>query len=144
MLDEPASYLTLQRGTPVVDRFGTTVGSVERVLTLSGPFFDGLIVSTSVGSRFVDAPEVRRITSQKVDLSITCADCEAPGLTSPVGVPAARWDRTEITEQDRREVTKALKNAYVQGLLDAHELGDRFEAMYGATTFTELDQLIPE
>jgi hypothetical protein len=144
VLDEPVSYLTLQRGTPVVDRFGTTVGPVERVLTLSGPFFDGLIVGTSVGSRFIDAPEVRRITAQKVDLSITCADCEAPGLTSPVGVPAARWGRTEITEEDRREVTEALKQAYVQGLLDAHELGDRFEAIYDATTFAELDRLIPQ
>jgi hypothetical protein len=125
---EPASYLTLERGAPVVDRFGAPVGRVERVLTLSGPFFDGLIVSTRAGSRFVDAPEVRRIQTNMVELSITCADCEAPGLTSPVGVPAARWGRTESTETDRREAIEALKYAYVHDRLTAHELGDRFEA----------------
>jgi len=58
-LREPASYLTLEPGTPVVDRFGEAVGAVERVLTLTGPFFDGIIVKTRAGSRFVDAPEVR-------------------------------------------------------------------------------------
>jgi hypothetical protein len=142
---EPASYLTLERGTPVVDRFGAPVGHVERVLTLSGsgPFFDGLVVSTRAGSRFVDAPEVRLIRSDVVELAITCADCEARGLTSPVGVPAARWGRTEITDDDRREAIEALKYAYVQDRLTAHELGDRFEAVYDATTLDELQRLIP-
>jgi hypothetical protein len=141
---EPASYLTLAPGTEVVDRFGAHVGHVERVLTLSGPFFDGLIVSTRVGSRFVDAPEVRRIETDRVELSITCADCEAPGLTSPVDVPAARWGRTEITDADRRETIEALEYAYVHDRLTAHELGDRFEAVYRVATLDELEQLIPE
>ncbi|MEA2271679.1 MAG: hypothetical protein QOI98_387 [Solirubrobacteraceae bacterium] len=143
MSDHPASYLTLERGTPVVDRFGAPVGHVERVLTLSGPFFDGLIVSTRAGSRFVDAPEVRRIETDAVSLSITCADCEAPGLTSPVGVPAARWGRTAITDVDRREVIEALKFAYVNDSLTAHELGDRCEAAYTVATLDELDRLLP-
>ena len=144
MPGEPASYLTLERGTPVVDRFGAHVGHVERVLTLTGPFFDGLIVSTQAGSRFVDAPEVRRIESDVVELSITCADCEAPGLTSPVGVAAARWGRTEITDDDRREAIEALKAAYVSDRLTAHELGDRFEEVYTAPTLEALERLIPE
>lgn len=136
--------MTLESGTPVVDRFGEPVGHVERVLTLTGPFFDGLIVKTRAGSRFIDAPEVRKIRTDLVELSITCADCEATGLTSPVGVPAARYGRTEMTEADRREAIEALKYSYVNDRLTAHELGDRFEAVYEAKTLDELDRLIPD
>jgi hypothetical protein len=141
---EPASYLTLERGTPVFDRFGAPVGHVERVLTLTGPYFDGLIVSTRAGSRFVDAPEVHGIRTDRVDLSITCEDCEAPGITSSVGVPTARWDRTTIDDADRREVIEALKAAYVADRLDAHGLADRFEAVYTAETFDDLQRLLPD
>jgi len=144
MDEQPASYLTLERGTSVVDRFGAPVGKVERVLTLSGPFFDGLIVSTRAGSRFVDAPEVRRIRASVVELAITCADCEAPGITSPVGVPAARSGRVEATDEDRRELIAALKAAYVDDRLTAHELGDRFEEAYERRTLDELQSLLPD
>ncbi len=51
----PASYLTLERGTRVVDRFGQTVGFVRRVLIAEGSHFDGIVVDTSAGRRFVDA-----------------------------------------------------------------------------------------
>ena len=144
MADGPASYLTLQRGTQVVDRFGAPVGPVERVLTLSGPFFDGLVVSTRAGKRFVDAPEVRRIESDRVELSITCDDCEAPGLTTYVGVPVARPPRNDIGDADRREAIDALKYADVHGRLTVEELGDRCEAVYTVTTPGELERLLPE
>jgi hypothetical protein len=143
-LSEPASYLTLEPGTPVIDRFGESVGAVERVLTLTGPYFDGIIVKTRAGSRFVDAPEVRRIYTDVVELSITCADCEAPGLTTVDGVPEAAWGRTELTEEDVHEAVDALKRAYVDDRLSAHELGDRCEAAYNATTLDELQRLIPD
>jgi hypothetical protein len=141
---EPASYLTVERGTQVVDRFGAPVGRVERVLTLTGPFFDGLIVSTRAGSRFVDAPEVHRIYTDVVELSITCADCESPGLTTVDGVPEAVWGRTQTTDDDVREAIEALKRAYVNDRLTAHELGDRCEAAYRATTLGELQRLMPD
>jgi Domain of unknown function (DUF1707) len=142
--NEPASYLTLARGTPVVDRFGAPVGSVERVLTVGAEHFDGIVVKTRVGSRFVDAPEVRRIGTELVDLSITCSDCEAPGLTTVNGLPQARWGRTEMTDDDVRETIDALKRAYVGDRLDAHQLGDRCEAAYEAKTLDELQQLVPD
>ena len=144
MSHEPASYLTLAAGTPVVDCFGAPIGRVERVLTLTGPYFDGLIVTTRAGSRFVDAPEVRRIRSDIVELSITCGDCEAPGLSTIDGVPAARSGRTEITEDDIHEAVEALKRAYVDDRISAHELGDRFEAAYDAKTMEQLQQLVPD
>ena len=142
--NEPASFLTLEPGTPVIDRFGTHVGHVERVLTLTGSFFDGLVVATRAGSRFIDAPEVRHIRNDVVELSITCADCEDPGLTSPVGVPAARWGRVEVTDADIREVIEGLKYAYVNDRLTAHELGDRFEAAYSCATLDDLQRLLPD
>jgi hypothetical protein len=143
-LSEPASYLTLERGTPVVDCFGAPVGRVERVLTLTGSYFDGLIVKTRAGSRFVDAPEVHRITTDAVELSITCEDCEAPGLTTVDGVREARYGRRELDDADIREAIEALKRAYVADRLTAHELGDRFEAAYEAKTLEDLQQLIPD
>jgi hypothetical protein len=45
-----------------VDRFGQPVGAVKRTLVLEGGGFDGIIVETDAGKRFVDAPEVRRIS----------------------------------------------------------------------------------
>lgn len=69
-----ASYLTLRRGTDVFDRFDAHVGRVKRVLTQAGDFFDGLIIETDAGARFVDAPEVAR-----VELSIARSDVECPG-----------------------------------------------------------------
>ena len=59
---QPTSYLTLPAGTRVVDRFGQRIGRVARVSLHDGGNLDGIIVSTDLGARFVDAPEVRRIS----------------------------------------------------------------------------------
>ena len=50
----PTSYLTLSRGTAVVDRFGQDVVTVDRVLVHAEGSFDGTIVRTRAGNRFVD------------------------------------------------------------------------------------------
>ena len=97
---QPASYLTLPPRTPVVDRFGQRIGRVERVLLHAGGNFDGIIVSTAVGTRFVDAPEVRRISRRPVALGIAEADVKSPSAdrnASRGGVPAVRWDRGFIS-----------------------------------------------
>jgi hypothetical protein len=131
--DGPCSYLTLERGTRVIDRFGAEVGHVDRVLTLAGPFFDGIVVTTPAGSRFVDAPEVRRIELRLVHLSNTLDD-----------VVERRLSHREVTDADRREVVDSLKLAYVGDLLTADELGDRIELAYEATTSAALEALLPE
>ncbi|MCW2989427.1 MAG: hypothetical protein JWM73_21 [Solirubrobacterales bacterium] len=141
--DGPASYLTLEPGTPVVDRFGAAVGAVERVLTLNGPGFDGLVLDTPRGKRFVDAPEVRRIDCDEVALAITCADVEDPGAPRSHGVIAARHGRTDVTDADRQETVDALKRAYVDDRLTATELGDRIEAAYEVTSLEGLEALVP-
>jgi hypothetical protein len=144
--DEPiaASYLTLERGTAVFDRFDAHVGRVKRVLTEAGDFFDGLIIETDVGARFVDAPEVARITPGLVELSIARSDVECPGPRGVYGVTPARWGRKHVTDDDRLEVVEALKAGYCADMLEADELGERVEAAYTVGTLEELQRLLPE
>jgi hypothetical protein len=55
----------------VVTRDGVDAGRVVRVLENDREqIFDGLDLDTPHGPRFVDAPEVQRITSVRVELSI--------------------------------------------------------------------------
>jgi len=68
-------YQALPRGVPVHTADGERLGTVHRVLDNAREhIFDGIIVSTPDGRRFVDAPEVARITDQRVTLTI---DAEA-------------------------------------------------------------------
>jgi hypothetical protein len=144
--DEPiaASYLTLRRGTDVFDRFDAHVGRVKRVLTEAGAWFDGLIIETGAGARFVDAPEVARITPARVELSIARSDVECPGPRGVYGATPARWGRTDATDDDRLEVVEALKAAYCADVLGADELGERVEAAYTVSSLDQLQRLLPE
>lgn len=139
--DQPTSFLTLKRGTRVVDRFGEAVGKVDRVLLLDGCGFDGIVVRTGAGRRFVDAPEVRRISGGAVALGITCSDVERPGPDSRRidGIPVARHDRSEVTEADRDAAINALKRAYVADVLSTEELGRRVAIAHLAETLDEID-----
>jgi hypothetical protein len=70
-LDEPIGYLVLPRGTPVVTSDGVTVGKVHKVQHHARErIFDGLVVQSDDGRRFVDAPEVGHLTRRQVDLLI--------------------------------------------------------------------------
>jgi hypothetical protein len=65
------SYKVLEPGIPVVDRDGAHVGTVRRVLENPAEhIFDGLVVDTPAGERFVDAPEVARIAERRVTLTL--------------------------------------------------------------------------
>ena len=68
-------YKALPRGVPVQTSDGVELGTVHRVLdNVREHIFDGIIVNTKQGRRFVDAPEVARITASRVTLAI---DAEA-------------------------------------------------------------------
>ena len=137
---QPVSFLTLERGTPVVDRYGRPVGEVVKVLVHSCGSFDGIIVRTRAGRRFVDAPEVRRVSRGAVTLGVAAADVEEPGASGlRHGVPMARHDRTAVTEADRDAAIEALKAAYVADELSAEELGDRVAGVHLAETLTQID-----
>jgi hypothetical protein len=71
----PISYLALQKGTPVESSDGQPVGTVKRVLDVRAKnIFDGVVVKTPNGDRFVDAPEVDRLYENLMVLKI---DAEA-------------------------------------------------------------------
>ena len=68
-------YKVLPRGTPVISSDGEQVGTVLRVLDNAREnIFDGIVIRTRDGRRFVDAPEVARITDRRVTLTIDGAE----------------------------------------------------------------------
>jgi hypothetical protein len=73
--DGPAiSYKVLARGTPIHASDGTRVGTTERVLENEREqIFDGIVMRVDGGDRWVDAPEVARITERRVTLTIDAA-----------------------------------------------------------------------
>jgi hypothetical protein len=100
----PISYLTLAEGTPVVTSDGRRIGTVHHVLAVpEDDIFDGLIVDTADGMRFVDAPLVDTIYEREVRLGI---DSDAARtLPEPSENPAA----LEATPDDIPESNLTLK-----------------------------------
>ena len=71
------SYKVLPRGTPVRSCDGIELGTVRRTEEARREhIFDGIVVDTPVGKRFVDAPEVARIAERGV--TVTFSAEEAP------------------------------------------------------------------
>jgi sporulation protein YlmC with PRC-barrel domain len=69
--DQAISYKALQRGVEVLTADGAAIGTVDQVLeNVRENIFDGIVVRSAEGKRFVDAPEVQRITTAAVTLSI--------------------------------------------------------------------------
>ena len=87
--DHQISYQALPRGVPVHASDGARIGTVYRVLDNAREhIFDGIVVRTPDGRRFVDAPEVAHITSRRVTLTITAAEA-ADHLTQHRGTLGA-------------------------------------------------------
>jgi hypothetical protein len=71
-------YQALPRGVPVVTSDGVELGKVHRVQDNAREhIFDGIVVATSDGRVFVDAPEVARITARRVTLTIDAEEAKA-------------------------------------------------------------------
>src|ERR671919_2370508 len=71
-------YKVLRRGTPVRSSDGVEIGTVRRVQDNAREhIFDGIVIDTPDGQRFVDAPEVARIFERAVVLTITAAEAAA-------------------------------------------------------------------
>ncbi len=91
-------YKALPRGVPVVTSEGIEIGTVQRVLDNAREhIFDGIVVATRDGRRFVDAPEVARITERRVTLTITAREAqdlpEYGGVRASIGTRAQRAGR---------------------------------------------------
>ena len=98
----PIAYTALERGVAVHAADGAKVGTVHRVQDNEREhIFDGIVIATPTGRRFVDAPEVARIAEHRVTLTITAAEvAELPedrglrgALETSARRTAARWRR---------------------------------------------------
>ena len=94
--DHQIGYQALPRGVPVHASDGARIGKVHRVLDNAREhIFDGIVVDTGDGRRFVDAPEVARITRSRVTLTLDAAEAaELPPARGVLGNLQARAERT--------------------------------------------------
>jgi hypothetical protein len=71
------SYKVLRRGTAVNSADGVQIGTVRRTQEARREnIFDGIVIDTPKGTRFVDAPEVARIAERAVRLTFSAAEAE--------------------------------------------------------------------
>jgi hypothetical protein len=87
---EPAvSYDAAVPGTPVLTTTGTEIGTLEHVLQVPGQDqFDGLVIATEWGLRFVEADQVELITVRHVRSRLD--DAQASHLAPPQGTVVYR------------------------------------------------------
>ena len=83
------SYQAAVCGTPVFTRSGTEIGTLEHVLEVpSLDLFDGIVVATDWGLRFIDADQIELITIRNVRCRLD--DAEAAKLPPPDGAAVYR------------------------------------------------------
>ena len=89
--DEAISYQAATRGTPVLTSSGTQIGTLEHVLEVPEvDVFDGIVIATKDGIRFIDADSVQQITRSHIQSSLD--DAQASQLQPPDGAPVYRVD----------------------------------------------------
>ena len=87
-------YKLLPRGTPVHTSDGQEIGTVHKVLDNAREhIFDGIVIATPGGQRFVDAPEVARITEQRVLLTIDAEQAQSLPEPRTGRRTSSRWWR---------------------------------------------------
>ena len=95
------SYKVLRRGTPVRSADGVQVGTVRRAQeNARETIFDGIVLDTPDGKRFVDAPEVARIAERGVTLTISAE--EALELPTVAGGVRRRVEQGKTARRAKR------------------------------------------
>jgi hypothetical protein len=101
------AYTALQAGSPVRSSDGHVVGTVANVLTIPDlDLFDGIVIQTPAGTRFVDADQIPRITTAAVYCNFT-ADVAAT-LPVPDGAPTLRADSGRVRGNSPKSWIKRL------------------------------------
>ena len=107
-LGSPISYLVLRQGTPVLAAGRRQVGTVEKALYVEQEdVFDGIVIRTDQGARFLDADQVEGIYERGVVTNLTAE--QAGALPAPEGAAAVyRVDPAEATGRSLRDRVRRL------------------------------------
>jgi hypothetical protein len=116
----PIAYLVLEEGTPVLGSDGTEIGTVKRVLAVpDDDIFDGLILDTAAGDRFVDAGNVGELYERAVLLKLDAAQArqlpeptENPGVLEPSADDVAGDTPTDQVQYRIRQVWDRISGNY--------------------------------
>jgi len=101
--DHPIAYTALQPGTPVQTSDGYDFASVQAVLVDEKvSVFDGIVVETAEGTRFVDADQIGSIYTTYVRTTLSAeqaADLPLPSGSSLIDIkpPRSMADRLRRT-----------------------------------------------
>lgn len=103
----PISYEAAVRGTPVLSRTGTRIGTLEHVLEVSDlDIFEGIVIATHHGIRFVDAEHIPHITTTHIQTSLD--DEQAAQLPPPSGPPVYSVDSLADSGHSLHDVIRRL------------------------------------
>src|SRR5690349_5322976 len=87
----PISFAAVTRGTPVLSTSGTNIGTLEHVLDVADlDIFEGIVVATHHGLRFIDAEHLPEFTTTHIQSSLS--DEQAAALPAPDGPPVHSVD----------------------------------------------------
>ncbi len=90
---KPISYLALANDTPVLSSTGSEFGKVVHVLQIPElDEFDGIVVGTKHGHRFVGRDQIAEITTSYIRCALS--DEQAAALPAPDGPPVLHLDAT--------------------------------------------------
>ena len=107
MADDAISYKAAVVGTPVLSTSGAQIGTLEHVLEVPDlDLFDGIVIATHAGLRFIDADQVREITRSHIQSSLD--DTQASQLPPPNGPPVYRVDALQYTGHSFHDVLGRL------------------------------------
>lgn len=88
MTEEAVSYQAAVPGSPVFSSSGREVGTLEHVLEVPAGGFDGIVIATDWGLRFIAADQIELITIRHI--RILMDDAEAARLPPPEGAAVYR------------------------------------------------------
>ncbi len=105
--DTAVAYQAAVRGTPVLSSTGSQIGTLEHVLEVPElDVFDGIVIATKAGLRFIDADCVQQITRSYIRCSLD--DAQAAQLPAPQGAPVYRVDALEDSGNSLHDILGRL------------------------------------
>jgi len=103
----PISFEAAARGTPVLSSSGKTIGTLEHVLEVSDlDIFEGIVIATGHGLRFIDADHLPEFTTTHIRSSLS--DEDAAKLAPPSGPPVYSVDTLADTGHSLHDVIGRL------------------------------------